>query len=111
MTMIVSLVFFLFASAFTLVPSNNNYIESNNVEQSLNHNSETKTLEVEILKMESGCNSGCCTCTFGSGGAPNGCKNAAFCGLTQCTGLCDQSGGDPCGECTDCLDPTVPCQA
>lgn len=98
MTMIVSLVFFLFASAFTYAPTSANSsvdLESMSVELVNDGN-------VELM-------GGCYTCTFNSQGAPNGCKSASFCGMTICEGDCDMT-GDLCGECA-CEDPTVPCEA
>jgi hypothetical protein len=97
--MVLSLAFFLFASAFTLAP-----------ERSANDIAEGVTIELVEETAPALSMSDCKTCTFGSSG-PNGCKSASFCGLTECEGNCDQSGGDLCGECAGCSDPTVPCQA
>jgi len=96
--MVLSLAFFLFASAFTMAP-----------ELTANDTVDKVTIElVEETPNESSM-SGCQTCTFGSSG-PNGCKSAGFCGLDECENDCDQSGGTLCGECA-CPDPTVPCEA
>ena len=98
LTMVLSLAFFLFASAFTMAP-----------ELTANETAENITIEL-VEKPAPALNmSSCYTCTFGSSG-PNGCKSAGFCGLDECENNCDQSGGTLCGECA-CPDPTVPCEA
>lgn len=99
MTMIASLVFFLFASAFTYAPT------SSNSSVDLERTSVELVNDIKIEMM-----GGCDTCTFNSQGAPNGCKSASFCGWTICEGSCDLD-GQLCGECAACEDPTVPCQA
>jgi hypothetical protein len=88
-TLLLSAVIFLFASAFTLNP---------NLDTSV---SEESLIEMEMI-------GGCDTCTFDSSGAPNGCTSASFCGMTTCEGSCEL-GGTLCGECA-CEDPTVPCE-
>lgn len=74
--MILSIVFFLVTSAFTLAPDmTDTPIET----------------PIEVV-------SGCDTCTFGSNGTPSGCRTASYCGLTSCTGSCNLQ-GELCGEC------------
>lgn len=70
---ILSLVFFLVSTAFTISPG---YGSS----------------ESEALSF------GCYTCTLDGGGAPTGCADAQFCGMSSCSGECD-GGGSICGEC------------
>lgn len=99
LTMVLSLAFFLFASAFTMAP-----------ELTANETAEEVTIELVEETPKELIMSGCQTCTFGSNGAPNGCRGAGFCGMSFCEGSCDMS-GELCGECAGCDDPTVPCEA
>ncbi|MCC5940621.1 MAG: hypothetical protein JJU37_03700 [Balneolaceae bacterium] len=108
-TLILSLLFLLVAGAFTLAPETNSLHTNTAIEEMAYPVPDLNLPELE--EASSGCTSGCCTCTFGSGGAPNGCANAGYCGLTECKGGCDQSDGILCGECAGCADPTVPCSA
>lgn len=71
--LILSFVFLLFTSAFTL-----------------NTDAEEILIEEELIT--------CKTCAFDSSG-PSGCMDAQFCGLTVCGGACNQQGGTLCGEC------------
>lgn len=73
-----SFVFLIFASAFTLIPDS----------------------EIETSMTTS---TTCYTCTFNSSGAPNGCTEAQFCGITGCTGSCNLE-GTLCGQ-GECASP------
>lgn len=90
-TLLLSAVIFLFASAFTLSP---------NIDSSISIETQIELEEVR---------SSCSTCTFDGSGAPNGCTSATFCGMETCEGTCEL-GGELCGECA-CEDPTIPCEA
>lgn len=107
-TLILSMLFLLVAGAFTLAPETNNLQPNTTVEEIANPGPELNLPSLPELEEVA---SSCYTCTFGSSGAPDGCKSAAFCGLDTCTGSCDQTGGTLCGECVECEDPTVPCEA
>lgn len=100
--LILSLLFLLVAGAFTLAPETNTLHPNTAVEEIANPVSEINLPELEEAA------SSCHTCTFGSGGAPNGCRSASFCGMEICEGSCEL-GGDLCGECA-CEDPTIPCE-
>lgn len=106
-TLIVSLLFLLVAGAFTLAPETNNLYPNTVIEEITASES---VLNLPVMLETEAAASGCFTCTFGSGGAPNGCGSASFCGLSECEGSCDQTGGDLCGECA-CEDPTGICEA
>lgn len=80
-TLFLSAVIFLFASAFTI---------------------ETSTIEIDSV-------SSCYTCTLSGSGVPQDCTGASFCGMDFCEPNGCVLSGELCGECA-CEDPTVPCE-
>ncbi len=96
-TLIFSILFLLIAGAFTLTPETNNLHTNTPLEEIANQGPELKPLtwyELEEVALK------CYTCTFGSGGEPNGCKNAEYCGMEICEGSCEMDGqlcGPDCG--------------
>lgn len=95
-TIISSVLFFLVTSAFTFAPKKANSLEMETIEINLQVDAISSSL-LEFETTFSDCGSGCCTCTFGGSGEPNGCKDAQYCGMSSCRGNCDMDGGELCG--------------
>ena len=72
LTVVLSFIFFMIASAFTVIPEGTDKNDYHFV-------------------------SSCETCTF-SGGTPSGCTEAQYCGMSICIGSCNLE-GVLCGEC------------
>ncbi len=106
-TITLSFIFFLISGAFTILPDSEYSFSIETIETSNSINIDDLYFEFEMTSDD--CKNGCCTCTMGPTG-PDGCKDAAYCGMTECEGNCDL-GGELCGDCEGCEDPTVPCEA